>query len=304
MFLVNKGKIIYAKTHKKMVIVKLMGGLGNQMFQYAAARALSGNEKIYLDTSFLKNNTISNENFTARAFELNVFQNLLQKSINNNLLRFLLSKKKKYTYLRKVLPSKFRNIKFVYDDNFGDFLSKSNANSSLYLDGYFQNPTYFDGIRPALLNEFRFIETTENISHIKNNILTSNAISLHIRRGDYLKANVNSVHGILPLSYYEQAVSYLNEKLKNPIYFIFSDDPDWCTENLSFLKNKYIVSGNYPSWIDMHLMSICKHHIIANSSFSWWGAWLNENKEKLVVCPKTWFVSQSTNIIPNEWIVL
>lgn len=287
-----------------MVIVKLMGGLGNQMFQYAAARALAEGENIYFDFLFLNQNHTSSEHFTAREFELQIFYHLKSKRLNTYFLRFLLTNNKKYNFLKRLLPSKFKNIKYINDNNIAEFLNQPNSNHLLFLEGYFQDPSYFERIRHTLLQEFRFTNMPSAISIISDKIAKANAVSIHIRRGDYLKPNVNTVHGVLPITYYQQAVSYINESVINPVYFIFSDDPNWCKENLSFLHNKCFVSDDHQAWVDMYLMSQCKHHIIANSSFSWWGAWLNQNPEKIVITPQKWFNFGKTNIIPKEWISL
>jgi hypothetical protein len=287
-----------------MIIVKLMGGLGNQMFQYTAARSLSSSQRIYFDYSFLNNNNTSLEGFTARTFELNVFNNLKINGISSYLLRFLLSKNKKYALLKRLLPTKFKKVIYVNEENFKDTITKFNGHFSYYLDGYFQNPLHFESMRKSLLKEFSFPNTSFSFNELKNEIKQVNSVSIHIRRGDYLNPNVSDFHGILSLEYYQKAVSIINTKIINPVYFIFSDDPNWCKENLLFINEKIIVSGNQEAWIDMYLMTQCKHQIIANSSFSWWGAWLNQNPDKVVISPKKWFTSIETNIIPKEWISL
>jgi len=141
-------------------------------------------------------------------------------------------------------------------------------------------------------------------------ILAKESISLHIRRGDYV-SNVytNSVHGTCSLDYYQQAVTLLESKLNNPHFFIFSDDLAWAKEHLSFIENVTFVEldVNIPDHDEMFLMSQCLHHIIANSSFSWWGAWLNKNLDKIVIAPKRWFIDETYNtsdLIPDAWIRL
>lgn len=286
-----------------IVIVKLMGGLGNQMFQYAAARALTSG-KIYFDYSFLNKNNISSEGFTARRFELHIFRRLKIKILNPYVKRLLLTTNKKYDLLKFLFPNRLKRICHINDSNINENLSKKHQNEILYLDGYFQKPTCFNEIRKSLLDEFAFPELDDKFTELLNEIENSNSVAIHIRRGDYLKSKINEHHGILPITYYQDAISYLSDKLTNPYYFVFSDDPAWCAENLLFLDNKYIVSDDHQTWVDMYLMSQCKHHIIANSSFSWWGAWLNKNPDKIVIAPKRWFMETETNIIPEEWISL
>lgn len=286
-----------------MVIVKLMGGLGNQMFQYAAARALTSG-KIYLDNSFLNKNNISSEGFTARRFELDIFRRLKAKKLNSYARRLLLTNNKKYNLLKHLLPSRLNKINYITEDNITESLNKNLQNEVLYLDGYFQNPVFFNELRKSICNEFTFPKLEDKFGELLNEIENSNSVAIHIRRGDYLQIGINEYHGILPISYYQDAVSYLSDKLTNPYYFVFSDDPAWCAENLVFLDDKYIVSDDHQAWVDMYLMSQCKHHIIANSSFSWWGAWLNENPDKIVIAPKRWFMETETHIIPEKWITL
>ncbi|TKB98237.1 alpha-1,2-fucosyltransferase [Pedobacter cryotolerans] len=286
-----------------IVIVKLMGGLGNQMFQYAAARSLSS-RKIYFDDSFLNKNNISSEDFTARRFELHIFRRLKVKILNPYAQRLLLTKNKKYDFLKLLLPNSLKRICHIDDSNINENLSKKHQNEILYIDGYFQNPTYFNEIRKSLLNEFAFPELDDKFTGLLNDIENSNSVAIHIRRGDYLKSKINEHHGVLPLSYYKNAVKILEGKLIDPKYFIFSDDPNWCKNNFAFLANKEIVSKENEPWIDMYLISKCKNQIIANSSFSWWGAWLNQFINKIVIAPKNWFNSIESNIVPKEWISL
>jgi len=284
-------------------MVKLQGGLGNQMFQYAAARALKSG-KIYFDYSFLNNNNISSYSFTAREFELHIFSKLKVKKLNSYAKRLILTKNKKYDLLKFLLPAKLNNIKYITDDNIEENLNKKHLNQMLYLEGYFQNATYYNQIKKSIVDDFTFPKLPDEFLELLNEIENSNSVAIHIRRGDYLKPNIKEYHGILPISYYEHAIRYLNGKLENPLYFIFSDDPDWCFENLNFLSNKQIVSNRNEAWIDMCLISNCKHQIIANSSFSWWAAWLNQFEEKIVISPKKWFNSAESSIAPKEWISL
>jgi hypothetical protein len=289
-----------------MIIVRLRGGLGNQMFQYAVSRALTDGQVVFIDLSFLTQNTISSNHFTARSYELQVFKNLKVSKINQTLLRFLLSESPKYKLLKKLLPKRLKSIKKINDDNFH---LKLKYKQILLLDGYFQNPFFFETIRKTLLKDFKFPTLPENLIEVFNKINKSNhTVGIHVRRGDYLNTTNQTVHGVLPIDYYKKAIEFITNKIANPTYFIFSDDPNWCQTDLSFIEINYqVVSGSYPAWADMYLMSLCQHQIIANSSFSWWAAWLNEHEEKIVIAPKTWFVddlknSETETLIPSKWI--
>ena len=279
-----------------MIIIKLQGGLGNQMFQYAAAKSLSKKKYVYLDLSFLDSNQVSSETFTARIFELKIFKNLAIKPATNFHLKLFKSERFGLPRFRD-----FFKIAILEDQNY----QKESEFNHIYLDGYFQNPSNFANIRTELLNDFRFRSLPKDLSKYEDDINQSKKpVSIHVRRGDYLKPTVNSVHGVLSIEYYKKAIELIESKLEKPHYFIFSDDTSWCATNLDFIKNKTIVSDNHLAWVDMYLMSICKHHIIANSSFSWWGAWLNQCTDKIIIAPENWFRNAETKIIPKEWICL
>ncbi len=136
-----------------------------------------------------------------------------------------------------------------------------------------------------------------------NSIKNSNSVSLHVRRGDYLKIkNIN----VLDVDYYMKAVDYIKKNVEKPMFYIFSDDLDWCKNNLGFLNNCNYVDLTQTEIDDLKLMSFCQHNIIANSSFSWWGAWLNQNPKKIVIAPKEWLINDpgSSNVILSDWIKL
>ncbi|MET4083633.1 hypothetical protein ABIB40_003605 [Pedobacter sp. UYP30] len=280
-----------------MIIVKLQGGLGNQMFQYATAKSVASHSKVYLDTSFLEQKTQSNESFTNRKLALSIFENInLNKA--SKLLTWLL--KNKYP-LKNIISQR---IVSVYQSELNEWIDfKSLKFSHLYMDGYFQNENYFSEIRDQLLTDFSFQQVSEANTAVEKKISSdTNAVSIHIRRGDYLKPAINAFHGLLPISYYQSAIKMIEETNNNVHYYIFSDEPDWCRQNFKFLKNFTIVSNEHiKDWEDMYLMSICKHNIIANSSYSWWAAWLNNNPDKKIIAPKNWFAKTPIDIVPKEW---
>ncbi|MFW0717082.1 alpha-1,2-fucosyltransferase [Pedobacter sp. N23S346] len=279
-----------------MIIVKLQGGLGNQMFQYAAARSLSKSGKVYFDFAFLLQNNTTTESFTARQFELGIFEQLNTRIASKYFIRLIKSK-------RNILKGISPRYEEVNDENFLNILDTNSTN--LYLDGYFQNPIYFQDLRTMLLKEFTFPKLSGYSKEIELKIKqTKYPVAIHIRRGDYIKPEIQNYHGILTLNYYKQSIENIKSKIENPIFYIFSDDTEWCENNLSFIHNKKIISGTTQAWEDMYLISRCKHQIIANSSFSWWGAWLNPNPEKMVIAPKKWFNNIESTILPAEWISL
>lgn len=293
-----------------MIITKLQGGLGNQMFQYAAARSISPDKPVYLDVSFLKTNNQSTDKFTARAFELSIFKNLQGKSLNK-VSQYLISKPTIFNhFLKKILQPSFQTI---YENDLKTGVPVNEfKRTAIYLDGYFQDKDYVKSIRPQLLKEFTFPDLKNDAKLWFNKISESvNPVSVHVRRGDYLKTAILQYHGILPISYYQKAVNIMSEQFKDAHYFIFSDDIAWCQNNFDFLGNKTTIVDSTPleNWTDMVLMSHCKHHIIANSSFGWWAAWLNVSPNKMVIAPQNWFAGEksagnTSNIVPQDWITI
>lgn len=293
-----------------MVIVKLKGGLGNQMFQYAAARGLAGTGSVLADKSFLGIDKISTDNFTARNYALNVFPFIKIKAAADLLLRILLNPSKRYVLARKLFFSQFKVVQQNENELVTNFFTPS---ASIYLDGYFQSEKYFTSAREKLLKEFTFPEPDEKNKEMAGRIsLYQNPVSIHIRRGDYLKPAVKGYHGLLTEQYYKSAIAELEKEVTDPFYFIFSDDPGWCNLNiLSGKNNSLIVEINdaETAWQDMYLMTLCKHHILANSSFSWWGAWLSTNKDQVNIAPAKWFNSEVVNfdihnVIPSSWRII
>ncbi|NHA04940.1 alpha-1,2-fucosyltransferase [Mucilaginibacter sp. HC2] len=290
-----------------MIISKLQGGLGNQMFQYAAARNLSPNKPVYLDLSFLEKHTISTDSFTPREFGLSIFKNIAASTISKLRSNVILNPTLFNRLLKKVL---FPNIHIVHENNQQINLDQNIIDRKvIYLDGYFQHEDYFKNIRSQLLKEFTFPALMGEAKSYADTISQlPNSVSIHVRRADYLKAAIAAYHGVLPLSYYKNAVELIHKSISNAHYFIFSDDTAWCRNNFDFLSDTAtIIDINNQDWMDMALMSNCKHHIIANSSFSWWAAWLNPSTNKMVIAPRNWYAHQEKtdgnhHLIPKDWI--
>lgn len=172
--------------------------------------------------------------------------------------------------------------------------------------GYWQTEKYFKGIRNELLTDFSFKLGDLKLEKMKKELSSNKKyVSVHIRRGDYLK-NLDRYGDLSETNYYTKAKEYLSRRVDNPIYVYFSDDIQWVKEKF-YDKNgifiEKIMFEDYQNWYDMYLMSQCKHNIIANSTFSWWGAWLNPNKDKIVIAPKVWnHMYERKDICPPEWI--
>lgn len=290
-----------------MIKLILSGGLGNQMFQYAAGRALSIRHKaeLSIDLYLLNKNTkATNRNYELKAFnvEVTLIDSIFNK-IAIKLFGSIKSKNTRHAFLRRL--GIFRDEKAQYYDKGFESLSKEST-----LFGYFQNENYFKGFSEQLREDFAFrLPLNKKNNEIRHLIEQNTSVSIHIRRGDY--TNTNSNLPILDIAYYKKAIEYMMSQLNNPSFFIFSDGIDWVRKNLdlSGINHQFIDwNKNEDSYIDMQLMSLCKHNIIANSSFSWWGSWLNKNPNKLVIAPQEWYKGDSgiypDGFLPKEWITL
>ncbi len=293
---------------KKMIIVRLKGGLGNQMFQYACGRALSEKNKrtLLLDLTSLLHRP-SNPSSTVRNYELDVFNiqerftflSRLNKKISNSNLFYKINSK------LDILKDQLEIVKKINDKEMGFDEQFFKIKGKIYLDGYWQSEKYFKDIEDIIRKEFILKSMGEEANKIKKVIeKEKNSVSIHIRRGDYVNnPKTLAIHGVCSIDYYKRAIKYINKKTKGVKFFVFSDDIPWVKENLE-LKNVFFVSNsNIKAEEDLFLMSLCKNNIIANSSFSWWGAWLNKNREKIVVAPQNWFNNKKEkDIVPLSWI--
>ena len=279
-----------------MIITKITGGLGNQMFQYAVARAISikNNDIMKLDITAYETYTLHN------GYRLNIFNIKENIATEKEIIKFI----GKRNILNKVL-NKFNFNKNIFKEKERTIFDKEVfLKKDIYLDGYWQTEKYFINIRKELLKDFTIKEkNTTIVNNYLNKISISNSVSIHVRRGDYFK---HPEIGILDISYYIDAVKYINKKIKNPIFYIFSNDIEWCKLNFDFIDNKVFICDTKTEIDDMTLMKNCKHNIVANSSFSWWSAWLNEYKMKIVVAPKKWMVINPNNYkwSPSNWVEL
>ncbi len=279
-----------------MIVVKLKGGLGNQMFQYAIGRnlALKNNTKLKFDVTELEQDKL-------RDYELDVFN--ISGSIASRLAIMFIHKFNK-NIIFKILGQQYFYTK-QKDQYFDTTILGKKGN--IYLDGYWQCEDYFKKIRNILLQDFtiKCDPDSENKLMLEK-IEKSNAVCIHVRRGDYISnRKMNKIHGTCSLDYYHNAVKIIEKKVSNPTFFVFSDDPQWTKVNLKLKHPTYYVCINNPEkgYEDLRLMSNCKHFIVANSSFSWWGAWLSNNSDKIICAPKRWFVSENEgDIIPKSWI--
>jgi hypothetical protein len=269
-------------------IISIAGGLGNQMFQYAFYLSLKNKNKFtfFWVAPYKRHN----------GFELEKIFKIKYSFFGNSILKVL------------KFSSRYIGEKNV-DLESGKFSFFSSNKPIIYHSGYWQSEKYFYNIQHLIRKNYFFNEKILNGKSIEilNRINLDLSVSIHIRRGDYYSdlGACELLGNICTLNYYTNAINFLINSLPNKIsFFIFSDDIEWVRNNFSNLNFNYIDwNGGEYSWIDMFLMSKCKHNVIANSSFSWWGAWLNKNPNKIVVAPTKWFNHHDVlDIIPDNWI--
>ncbi len=292
-----------------MIIVKVHGGLGNQLFEYALGKALSIKHKtpLYIDTRWYGRTDWSV--LQKRAFLLDDFKAAITPPSSLIIARALFSPFNPLFYAalltrhaRKLSRRFFiEKGRFVIDQNIID-----NSVKGAYLDGYWQNGDYFSSVRKQLLEDITLNDTVANdplyISGKKKIEEQAQSVSLHIRRTDFV--NNPNVGSVCDLNYYNKALEKASEMLDNPVFFVFSDDIAWSEANLPKQYTYVFMPENadHPT-VDLVLMSSCKAHIIANSTFSWWGAWLDKNDNALVIGPKMWNLeSPEHNIMLPNWI--
>ncbi|NQX52185.1 alpha-1,2-fucosyltransferase [Pedobacter panaciterrae] len=283
-----------------MKIIRFLGGLGNQMFQYTLYKSLESKfPNVKADLQGYNDYPLHN------GFELENIFGLKINKISSFTSNLYFNKKWIYKKLRRILGLKNT---YTEEKNLFSFdQSILNNPKTAYYWGYWQNFKYFEDIASEIKNDFQFTSSlSKENQQILDQVKLKNSVSIHIRRGDYLKDPL--LGGLCGPEYYKQAISYIQSNLTSPSFFIFSDDIYWCKENLN-LDNCTFISWNkgMSSYIDMQLMSACKHNIIANSSFSWWAAWLNSNPDKIVIGPKKWVNHSDPDIhmsFPQNWISL
>lgn len=289
-----------------MKIVKYIGGLGNQMFIYAFSVALreTFRQEILVDTHYYKSRNFHNGLEIERIFGIHLTEAKLSDKLkmswyfpNYWIDYHLLGKLPARKNTVRELPGQKVNLELLDDS------------SDKFYDGYWQSYQYFDSCRDIILKEFTFpnISIEDKLNFELNERLKNeeNSVGIHIRRGDYLKNW--KYRGLCGIDYYQKAIAYILEHIKSPKFFLFSDDIDWVKENISPLLKGYdvtFVNWNHSinSYKDMQLMAMCKNLIIANSSFSWWAAYLNQNNP-IVVAPEKWINSfMDFRIQYKDWI--
>lgn len=292
-----------------MIITNLFGGLGNQMFQYAAGRGLSLSKSVEHRLYTLDFTSYKLHN----GFELDRVFNISAQAASDADLRRILGWRTPFMVLRSLRRQRFSWLwgsKLIVEPSFAYWQSITNVPDDCYLQGYWQSEKYFLHIATTIRADFSFQEPMEARNlELAEHIGHCNAVSLHVRRGDYVVNPATlATHGLCSPDYYCQAIRYIAERIEQPVFYVFSDDIPWVKKNLAITFPCHYVEHNRgcESYNDMRLTALCRHHIIANSSFSWWGAWLNSNPEKIVVAPKKWFANgtNTMDLFPQGWVTL
>jgi len=293
-----------------MIISKLTGGLGNQMFQYAVGRRIA-----YINNTSLKIDITGYENqlgITKRTYLLHVF-NAKEDFANSEEIDKLKKSNKIFInkYFLKFTKQKipYYNQSYIQEKHYHFDKSILKIGDNVYLEGYWQSEKYFKDIENIIRKEIIFKKEPDEINKKTIDKIThSNSVSIHVRRSDYVyDKKTSEFHGFCDLDYYHKAVSTIAKRVEKPHFFIFSDDPLWVKQNLILKYPCDYINHNVgkKDYNDLKLMSNCHHNIIANSSFSWWGAWLNKNPKKTIIAPKKWFRNPKINtedLIPQQWI--
>lgn len=294
---------------EKMIITKLQGGLGNQMFQYALGRHLSikNNAPLKLDLTALQEDI---PGITKRTYGLSPFSIQASFATEEEIVRL-----KKYRFKRGKMWFWYNRLiadrsRYVWEKQFNFEPWILSLKDPVYLDGYWNTEKYFKEIESVVRKEFALKKELGSASKkLLSEMSATESVSLHVRRSDYVSDPKTSAwHGVCSIEYYERAIKRIAEVVANPRFFVFSDDPAWAKENIvpKFPTIYMPANAEHPEE-DMYLMSRCKHHIIANSTFSWWGAWLNTNPSKIVIAPKKWFQTpkmDTRDLVPDTWITL
>lgn len=289
-----------------MKIVNILGGLGNQMFQYALALAIKNRceDNVRIDPRAFRGYPIHNGYELKRIFKVSIPEATVGEvmKVAYPFLNYRIWQLCRLLPKRKSMRYEWKSM--AYNERV--FTNTKNE----YLIGYWQTERYFYPIRWEILKAFTFpsFEPGSKNESLGKELQQENSVALHIRRGDYLE--IGNTSGICTIDYYKKAIAHIKEKVSPKVYSVFSDDIDWCIGQFgAIISDSDIRYVNWnkgkESFRDMQLMSLCKHNIIANSSFSWWGAWLNQNPEKIVIAPSLWMNSEGwSEIIPDDWITI
>ena len=278
-----------------MIYMRIWEGLGNQLFQYAYIRALQLRNQETVRLCVLPDQgdrTIRNYELDKLAITIprgRIFEKVAvyieRYETIKKMVQFIGEKVDFYGYVEE------ENVKYKKDLKY--------LRGNYYISGWFQNEKYFEEFETIIRREIRPRKKIRVSKELKDILNHKNTVSVHIRRGDYAR-----YQNILDKEYYEKALAVIREQVENAFLVVFSDDLNWVMKNMQFGNDVYYIDKNegLEDYEELFVMSRCKHNVIANSTFSWWGAWLNPNEDKIVVGPKQWFARNKLNIMPDAWL--
>ena len=282
-----------------------MGGLGNQMFQYALGRRLAFDRDVplKLDLSWFKTQEL-------RKFELDQFNIQAEIATDDEVYRvryFSYNRyfRKAYSIFQNQLPDWKRQ--WIKEKDMGNFdRNILKVTKNCFLTGYWQSEKYFKPISSKLKEDFSIKEMFSSKNHVMADDILSkhDSVSVHLRRGDYVTKDTG--HWVCPVDYYQRSMKFITQKFKTAHFYFFSDDIEYTRLNLYTEHPSTFIKSNGNDVIDQKLMSLCHHHINANSSFSWWGAWLGEKTDSFVIVPNHWYTKRSfpPDRVPERWVAL
>ena len=287
-----------------MVISAITEGLGNQLFQYAAGRALAHRlgSVLRLDTLFYRKDR-------GRRLELGEFRLETQPGTFLEQCALRAAAREPFGKFAAKLGL-YATFQCLEDRQEGFDPRFPQLEGNIRLQGYWQSELYFQEIKDEIRNEFRLAREPDAENRLMlEKMRDAESVSLHVRRGDYVRnPEVGRIHGTCGPDYYQAAIEQIMSRVSRPVFYVFSDDPSWTRENIRTPAPCTFVTHNLGrrDVEDLRLMSHCRHHIVANSSFSWWGAWLGTNLEKQIIAPRRWFADprRGVDMVPVGWTVI
>lgn len=293
-----------------MVITRIRGGLGNQLFQYAFGKylAIISHQNLKCDISWFTLNRLLKVS-TPAEFELSKLAldelktTTVAEVLKNEFIRLTGSRQR---FLGKITVLKDKDLKYTEPIDKELIMTKN-----VYLDGYWQSYRYLEHIRDVILREFVPKDhSRKRVDQIHDKLTKKNLVAVHFRRGDYLSnAKSRTIYTECSTYYYYTAMKIIARSISNPLFLVFSNDIEWVIRNVFFEYPVIFVEEKWDltSIETLYLMSLCDHFIVANSTFSWWGAWLSKNQDKLVFAPERWYLDNSVilnDLIPEQWMTL
>jgi len=292
-----------------MIITEIGRGLGNSMYVYAAALALAKhlNTELKLDTSYLKSWPSWKEDGGLWEFELGKFNISAKEATKDEIRKFVV--KTTFRPVDKIIRKyKLFDRHVVYFPSHGSTEDFFNIPNNSYLRGYLGREKFFRGIKEQIKKEFTLKDEYKGrIANLLNEIKNCNSVSIHVRRGTDMFALKNGY--ILDADYYRRAVEFIRKKVKNPVFYVFTDNLKWCQENLNFgVKLNFADNGNLGGYELLEVLRNCKYNILANSALSWWAGYLNENPDKIIISPARFTQFTNANVdedvTPKDWVKL